>query len=242
MKHAHASYANIILQLSLTHKIKFVPKPCTDALSLSLSPMGRERTPKKKVPPHCMQQTFWWCTQMLRCDIITLRVCTSLLGVCLLAMHMFLNFEILSSKCWTGFSFWAHHTGPSTRLFFWEKIIVHTWHVLVLGACSKSLSYQSGSGISSKADFLPGIYLRWTPVLLCNSSFLSFLRESRVLVLILFNANWRVFGQRVWAPFFSFKEPCSFGSHRFFPNSRTYWLVGSEHSPVLNVEVTNKFS
>jgi hypothetical protein len=45
MKHANASCAHIILQLSLTHKVKFVPKPCTNALSLS--PMRRERTPKK---------------------------------------------------------------------------------------------------------------------------------------------------------------------------------------------------
>jgi hypothetical protein len=187
-----------------------------------------------------MQQTFWWCTQML-----DFRVCTSLLGVCLLPMHMFLNFEILSSKCWTGFCFWVHHTGPSTRLFSEKKSFFP--HLACTGfgyIHSKSLSYQSGSGISSKADFLPGIYLRWKPVLLCNSSFLSFfLKRIWGLCFDSFNANWRVFGQQVWAPpFFSFKEPCSFGSHTFFPNSRTYWLVGSEHSPVLNVEVTNKFS
>jgi hypothetical protein len=48
VKHAHASYAHIILQMSLTHKVKFVPKTCTNANYLSLSPMGRERTPKKK--------------------------------------------------------------------------------------------------------------------------------------------------------------------------------------------------
>jgi hypothetical protein len=59
MKHAHASNAHIILEMSLTHKIKFMPKPCTNQCIISLC-YGQRENPQKKVRPHCMQQTFWW--------------------------------------------------------------------------------------------------------------------------------------------------------------------------------------
>jgi hypothetical protein len=128
-------------------------------------------------------------------------------------MHMFLNFEILSSNVGLVSAFWAHHTGPSTRLFSGKN---HFSHLTCtgFGYLFKKLSYQSGSGIRSKADFLHGIYVRYKPVLV--QFFFFFLKRISGLGFDSFNENWRMFGQRVLAPFFSFKEPCSFGSDTFF--------------------------
>ncbi len=145
MKHAHhASYAHIIIHSKChSHIRSSLCQNLAPVHYLSLS-YGQRENPKKKVPPGCMKQTFWWYTNAKMWDI-TLRVCTSLLGVCLLPMQT--CFWILRSSLlmldWfqlLGTPYWSY-----CHAFFWKKI----WHVqLVLGTYSKnfdtSLVQESG--------------------------------------------------------------------------------------------------
>ncbi len=138
VKHAHASYAHIILQMSLIHKVKFVPKHCTNAYYFSLSYGQRENPPKKKYLLIACNRLFWWCTQMLRCDI-TIRVCTSLLDVCLLHMHMFLKFERSSTRLFSEkksfftpghYWFWVQIQKTFIPVWFCNQGWFFAWHIL----------------------------------------------------------------------------------------------------------------